>query len=520
MFTRALLIIVLLITGSLSGYSLTETIVNNTLNELDREISRRDSYLSTRQERINRLKQHLDNTTDLDSIMMLCEQIGHEYTSYNIDSCLLYYTRGYDIAEQLGRHPDAERLRIKRAINLPLSGFISDAYNEYSAIDPATLPDSMMAFYHESGRQMYSYIASFHQNNVSGDYWREKEYKSLDEYIACNPVDDRFYTINLATNLIRDGKQAQARGLLEDYILTIPAESNLYARATHQLANLAHNAGDELSEKYYLATSAIADLKSAVLEVTSLNDLGVIMFNDNQIDRAYNYLSTALLSAVECHASVRMIEVSTALPLIQKAHTGQIASWRTRIYLVIVLLAVAMMMMIIMLLYLRYQMRRTSILKDRLASTNQLKDLYISQFFRLSSIYVEKMNQLCKLVNRKITSGQVDELYRITKSNKFVEEQTADFYHLFDDAFLNIYPDFVTRVNDLLNDKIILPEGEIMNNDLRILAFMRMGLNDTALVAQILNYSVNTVYAYRNKLRNRAINRDTFESDIMQIPSI
>lgn len=46
---------------------------------------------------------------------------------------------------------------------------------------------------------------------------------------------------------------------------------------------------------------------------------------------------------------------------------------------------------------------------------------------------------------------------------------------------------------------------------------MRLGIDDAPRVAQILNYSVNTIYAYRNKLRNRAINRDTFEADIMAI---
>ncbi|MDE7394069.1 MAG: hypothetical protein K2M80_06305, partial [Muribaculaceae bacterium] len=91
---------------------------------------------------------------------------------------------------------------------------------------------------------------------------------------------------------------------------------------------------------------------------------------------------------------------------------------------------------------------------------------------------------------------------------------------LFDDAFLHIYPNFVNQVNDLLRDPIQLKEGELLNNDLRILAFMRLGLDDTNQVAQILNYSVNTIYAYRNKLRNRAYDRDNFEINVMQIPSI
>ena len=110
----------------------------------------------------------------------------------------------------------------------------------------------------------------------------------------------------------------------------------------------------------------------------------------------------------------------------------------------------------------------------------------------------------------------------MTKSGKFVEEQNRDFYEVFDDAFLHLYPSFVEKVNELLRpeEKIILGEDEKLNTDLRILAFMRLGIEEGAKVAQILNYSVNTIYAYRNKLKNRAINRDTFDADIMQIPSV
>ena len=75
-------------------------------------------------------------------------------------------------------------------------------------------------------------------------------------------------------------------------------------------------------------------------------------------------------------------------------------------------------------------------------------------------------------------------------------------------------------MNRLLRDKIVLKEGELLNNELRILAFMRLGLDDTNQVALILNYSVNTIYAYRNKIRNKAYDRDNFERNIMRIGEI
>ena len=140
----------------------------------------------------------------------------------------------------------------------------------------------------------------------------------------------------------------------------------------------------------------------------------------------------------------------------------------------------------------------------------------------LSSIYMDKLKQFCKLANRKISAGQTDELLKMVKSPKFIDEQSREFYSVFDDAFLHLYPNFVEEINRLLrpDQQITLAEGELLNSDLRILAFMRLGIDDANRVAQILNFSVNTVYAYRNRLRNRAVSRDTFEADILRIGSL
>ena len=156
------------------------------------------------------------------------------------------------------------------------------------------------------------------------------------------------------------------------------------------------------------------------------------------------------------------------------------------------------------------ELTRVAQMKRHLEESNKTKEVYIGQFLTLCSIYMDKLKQFCKLVNRKISAGQVDDLFKITKSGKFIDEQSKEFYSVFDDAFLHIYPSFVEKVNELLRpeERIVLAEGELLNSDLRILAFMRLGIEDATRVAQILNYSVNTIYAYRNKLRNRAINRE------------
>jgi hypothetical protein len=280
--------------------------------------------------------------------------------------------------------------------------------------------------------------------------------------------------------------------------------------------------GDRNEYMYYLTRSAIADMRHATLEVTSLQELAGVLFETGDKSRAHNYISEALSNAVESRASVRMMQTTELLKMVEEDHNSQIALWRSWMYAAIAVLAVVLLALLISMFYLRRQLNHVARMKQELQDANNIKDVYISQFLSLCSIYMDKLKQFCKLANRKISAGQVDDLYKITKSGKFIEEQSVEFYKVFDDAFLHIYPNFVEKVNALLRpeEQIQLNDGETLNSDLRILAFMRLGIDDTTRVAQILNFSVNTIYAYRNRMRNRAINRETFEKDILAIGSI
>lgn len=130
----------------------------------------------------------------------------------------------------------------------------------------------------------------------------------------------------------------------------------------------------------------------------------------------------------------------------------------------------------------------------------------------------EKYYSLLKLVDRKISSGQASELLKTIKSGKIGEGENEDFYKEIDSVVLTLYPDFVEKVNELLEpvERVRLKGGQL-TPELRIYAFVRLGVSESTRIARILNYSVNTVYAYRNRMRNRAIDREHFEENVLKI---
>jgi DNA-binding NarL/FixJ family response regulator len=107
------------------------------------------------------------------------------------------------------------------------------------------------------------------------------------------------------------------------------------------------------------------------------------------------------------------------------------------------------------------------------------------------------------------------------KSKAFMEAQLEEFYTQFDATFLDLFPDFIPQVNELLQeDKRIncKHKERLLSTELRVLALIRLGVNDSVRIAQFLRRSVSTIYNYRVKMRNAAnVDREEFESRLMKI---
>ena len=90
--------------------------------------------------------------------------------------------------------------------------------------------------------------------------------------------------------------------------------------------------------------------------------------------------------------------------------------------------------------------------------------------------YIDKLESYRKIVRNKVLTKQYNSLVKLTESTAFIKTELKDFYTSFDQAFLRIYPDFVDKFNQLLeeNKRITLKKGELLNTELRIFALIRL----------------------------------------------
>ncbi len=498
--------------------------VGKSLSELDHFLASREQYIDNRRDQIDSLKTHLQFLTRGDKEWFKAmDQISEAYTAFNTDSTLSYYGEAMSTAIEFGEDSLSTCFKIKLLANLPLTGYIVETVNTFNNIDTTGFSREMKELYLDNARQMFNYISAFYRSQPQqAEIWKEKELDAQWKLLEILPPSSPQYQYCQAEYLFRKGQYQKSREVSLNLLKHISPSSNLYARVCHNLADIAKIQGNENERIYYLTRSAITDIISATLEVTSLQELGVYLFNRDDLSHSYNYLSVAMENAVACHAPLRVLEISETLPLIEKAHSRQNSHSYHLLQYLLIAACLLLVLLAISLIFLKRQVNRKTTLQRRLEGANLTKEIYISQFLILCSSYIDKLNSFNLLVRRKIGAGKVDDLYKLSKSSRFMEEQSKEFYDVFDNAFLHIYPTFVTEVN-----KLLLPEyqfslinGEHLNTDLRILALIRLGMDDSNRIGHMLNYSVNTIYSYRNRLRNRAINRSTFEADVMKIKSI
>ncbi|MCM1076749.1 MAG: DUF6377 domain-containing protein [Bacteroides sp.] len=494
------------------------------LQRLDSELEKRDVYLMERHGVIDSLKSVIGLKDISDEARLECLlKLGDNYSTLNTDSALTFYTRGHELASAAGLDSIALRFNLRSATYLPLLAFITEAAKRFDEIDVNSVPDGLKKEYYDAARQMYFYIASYYINypEIYEPYMKLSQ-EAQAQLIPFLEENSPRHMLNSGEALFYNHQYSRAKVILMQLLDLVQIEDNMYARGCHLLADIYKAQGDHNAYIYYLALSAIADTRGATLEVSSLQELGRLIYLNGDVSRAYEYLSTALSLAVECNAPLRIIQSAHIFPIIESAHKAELRKSDKRIYIVIGIMALLLVGLAITLYFLHGKNRQMNRMAVRLEEANSVKDIYISQFLSLCSIYMDKLNQFNKMVNRKITTGKIDDLAKLTKQGKLIEEQSKEFYDVFDDAFLHIYPNFVSEVNKLLRpeEQIVLREGEKLNTDLRIIAFMRLGIEESTRIAQMLNYSVYTIYTYRNKLKNRAISRETFESDIMKIKSV
>ena len=288
------------------------------LKRLDEVIKKKETYQKRKEKEIDALKAQLARTVAPADKYRLYGSLYDAYLHYQADSALHYINKRQTVLPLLDSPEAANEIIINRATVFGVMGMYIEAMKELDAIRSGKLDRNTLMYYYQTYRACYGWLADYTTNREEKEKYREKTDAYRDSIISVM-LPEKNRTIVMAEKCIVAGKADTALVILDAALEDATDErQKVYIHYTLSEAYAAK--GDTQKEIYYLILTAIADLESSVREYASLQKLAYRIYEQGDIDRAYNYLNCSMEDAVACNARLRFIEVTEFFPIIDKVY--------------------------------------------------------------------------------------------------------------------------------------------------------------------------------------------------------
>ena len=544
---RSLLyILFLLLPTTLSAGSKTQQL----RQKLDNLLEQRKALIDNKNKDINRLKKNLTTSENTLKRLQTYEQLFEEYYVFQFDSAMTYLNKGIKLAKETQNTYYYNSNTISKAELLSIGGLYSEAIHEIEQVDTTVLDKAQHFEYYFSLFRIHTYWADFCNDKTYTPTHRLKAQEYLKKAMPfCDETAKTYeYYLGEYAVFVLNNPQA-ARAHYVKAIKQLPQNSRFYAMSCFALSGSYGNEGNTEKQEEFLLLSSIADIENCTMENFALQNLAMYIFehNKDELDLAQQYIQTALEDAHFYNNRLRIIEISSKLPVIVSSYQ-QTLNQRNKVQMTaIIAISLHLLFLLSAVFYIVKQTKRLSLQQQELQkNNNQLSELNTQQkelntqlhdlnallvdtnrkrerlaklYIDLCAKYIARLKKQQTLVKRKIKANQITELLSQLSSERLSEEDAATFLSRFDKAFLDLYPDFTEELNSLL-----LPEGQIQNKstdelttEQRIMALIRLGVKESAEIADLLFYSPQTIYNYRSVLKGKAINKETFEEEVMKL---
>ena len=522
--------------------------VTVSFDRLDSLIAAQPRIIADKEARLSSMKAGLATQSTVIDRYCALEELYEEYAAYQYDSAYSCVSECIRLAQLMNDGYRLNESRLNLSHILSTACLMDKTRQVLLQIDSLQLAPEQLIRYHRTWIDLYVYQDEYMQGTqYAAEY--NRQLVNLRKRVIGIDTDHRDvnYLLTLAECYADQQEQPKAIKHLLQLMEKYRSGERLYSIITSMIAYYYSQMGDKEQQMRYLIMSAESDLEGCIRENTSLRTIADRLFDEGDIDRAYRYMRVAVDDANFYGTRLRNIQSSRIVPKILDAYqTKQEQSHRNMIWLLGVISVIALLLVVgvvaiyqLLKRYRRLNEQKRAIneqlrevnhqLEDtveQLHETNgllrereKLKEEYIARFLALSSRFIDRGEEQRKALYRLYRDRKTDDLAHELKSTHHGIENAQLFYENFDNAFLNIFPNFVDEVNKLLNEdgKIEVKQGKRLTTESRVLALIRISITDNQTIADILRASISTIYTYRSKLKARAINRENFETLVKSI---
>ena len=516
--------------------------------QLDSVIAHRAEYYALKDKELQDMKLGATYITDAEEKLRLYEKLVHGYTPFIYDSAMVYVQKGTHLAQQTNHSDYYNKFQMLKARLYVFRGFYIEAKQCLEQLNIPPSDTNQNYLYNCAQCALYFSLNAYCGNSEFSEHYKKLFNEYINKALCYYPKRDaQYYYLKGVQLYYSNGSLHDISTYLKKTMSLSKPNSDVYGMSAYILSKAYRNNKQLELQERYLLLSAMSDVMTSTNESMSLQDLALLLYKNNDVDKAQEYISLSLKDANMTNNRLRRVNLSNNFNVLLSAYTDKLeqqAVWhKSALACITVLLGVVVFIMV-------YVKRKNRLLKQNeqklkalteqlycinsqqkkdnkaLANTNTELENTIAKrenmanaYINLCYQYIERLDNLRKLVIRKIKANQQQELLSMLSSSKRTVEANQNFFLQFDKIFLSLYPSFITELNTLL-----VPEAQIQLKDeneftppVRVAALIRLGITESAKIAGILSYSPQTIYNYRSALKNNAIDKNRFEENLQKL---
>ena len=526
--------------------------------QIDHAIAHSADYVAAHEKKIGEAKRALAFEHSAQNKYQINFQLYELYRAFVSDSAMYHLGECIKLADQLGDASGSVKCRALMAIRCSNIGMYDEALNTLDSIRPVGIDTLSLGIYYEAYNNVYSELAYYTRLDHMKQVYQTKadHYKKL--MLAIMPPTYETCFLRLEQQAQGEGDIDKAMKINDAWLKTVEPGSHPYALVALYRYIEYKIRGDKPQMMHWLVESVLADIRNAAMDQGSMWELANELMLNGDIDKASSYISFTSDCANRYGSRQRNWQIAPLLTTIAKNYKAQSEHTTNQLRMLLVAISLLLLLLLGVLIFLRRRNKQLdharmelkdkntelhtanqqlakqteelstlnsqlSTLNSQLSETNRVKEEYIGRFMSLCSQYIDKLDNYRKMVNKKMKNKELEDLFRMSKSTELKEKELEELYQNFDSVFLHLFPNFVNDFNALLKeDTQIHPKEENrLTTEIRIFALIRLGIEDSSKIAEFLHYSVNTIYNYRARIKNGALdNRESFERRIKQLGSI
>ena len=494
------------------------------IRELISELDSTDVIAARKEKKIEGVKSRLPGRTD-EERYAIYYKIAEEYSKYVLDSSIVYLQK----AIRLAREKDWELPRINAEITLASilspGGFYSEAHETIASVPRDAVSGDLLVQYYNAWAMFYHELSSApNEPEAYQKRYRESYNVYRDSLLAVADTLSMLYLHNMERKEARLGHIDEARRYndIRLSILKDPKSADyatcLYDRfmiAYYYERKLTGEAVDDLLE------SAIIEVGNSNHDIASLLRVEALLNNIDEVKAAKKVSDYYYASLRQFGSRKRIFTGGEQALQILDLNNRLLQKRNHELLITLFLITLLMVALLLALVVINSERVKITRLKDDLQRSGKISKGYVGAVFQLYSSYIKRLDVFRTKIHSTLKRGQVEQALDLTSpSGDIASEERKELFRNFDSAFVDIFPNFIETVNACLKpgEKIEPKKTEILNNELRLLALIKLGIEDSTEMADMLHCSVKTVYNLRSILKARlAIPEEAFNKIVSEL---